>query len=1608
MSHLLWKHYWEHDVDKFRRLLAPAGYNTQLPTKSPGVGGTGSWGNSPGSYAAGTSPKATKSRKPSGFGLYPGGVKGSAASGLGKAEVNSRDHAGLTLLLRASSSTDPDAIRYVTALLDHPAIDLYVQDLESGWNALHRALYAGNISIARLLLDKERRILTEQTAGSAVAKVGQLIKTKDNEGNSPFDVYNSTIGTRNLKESGDLDSDDVASDSDISSDEDDFLARSVSALEGVTEGEEIFMFGSNKNLSLGVGDEDDRQYPERVVLKRPDHLLQRFYDDYLEKVKEDPGAPLSSSRDDSPSLDRIPALTKNRPLRIHDAVLSKFHTAILTTDPISNMYVCGVGRSGRLGLGDENTQFRFLPVQGGLADKKVAQVALGQSHTMALTDNGELWTWGSNGNSQLGYALPPARQDEEPVSATPRQVFGSLKKEVILGVAASAVHSVAHTATSLFCWGKNLGQLALMDADSRSLEVQATPRKVAVSLFSSNILAVSAIDKATTCLLEDGSVCVFTSYGYNFVKFPIPDVFANQQFTPRSMSSRYDMSRNSIKSITSGGDSIAALTTRGDVFTMALNHRAEAAPQATSTTNPAKIRGALTTPQCIWNARKDGAKSVGVGEHGSVIICTESGAVWRRIQRVKAKDTRLSGLAGKKRNDFKFQRVPSVTNAVAVRSSTFGAFAAIRKDCDVMREQIGIGGQTLWGDVSPLFALRGFQASESPGGHKDNSKLWDSGTLKERLGDLPYELLKSPNLDDDLQKFLRFLSHQHSEHDMLVSTTASPEIKIPVHGWILSARSSVLRGVFAKYRAFGEFEMPETLVMDEYDGKTLVTFQSLDLLAIVNLVVYCYDDAVVPAWNFTRQSPSQAFRYRQIRNELMKLATKLQMTKLEAAVRLQTGVERSLDQDMRIAIQDPDFFGDADAVVELEDDEVPVHSQLLRQRCAFFEGLFHGRSGGMWLAGRQHVLEEEDLIRVDLEHAEPEAFQYVLRHLYADTGVELFNDVVSSDLDDFSDLVVQVMSIANELMLDRLSQICQHVIGHFVNSRNIGLLLNEISPCSVTEFKDAGLEYVCLQMETMLENHHLDNLDEDLLIELDDVVRQNQLARYPFARSGRAERLLLENYPDLALDIEEERARRVKEMAFKAAGDERRTSTSFRTRFGSVEDMSGISPIQGMEKTRRKSKIGRNEPFSPMLRPKESHGDLMFDMDDEGPSISASPLRSPRQMSLSVRPHTDKGQVDGQAVSSSQPGSLLAAEAARSPTSVSPLGNATQSPFTPEPNKGTGHGKNASTNSPWGAAALSTSKLDLREMMTSTPPKSALSASLAAQKTKEASPRASQPKLSQKERKKQQQAQAAAQAAQELEMRQPKAAWDPESSASKAAPWKAVESGPKTSLKDALASEPVAKPTPPTAVSKPKPLVAAETTPSKSIRRTASPDTRFSGQSRVNSSPAVPAASAARSSPKPLVPHSKSYMPSARKTESFLGLGMEDIIVQQRLEQEAVRDAVAKRSMQEIQQEQEFQQWWDLESRRIQLEEESRQSPRDKARDKGRDEKDKDKDKAASRGGKRGRRGRSGKGGGDGPVDQGEGGGEGSSAPKTVGASSKSRGRGGRGRGGKAATTTTA
>ncbi|EHK96040.1 putative BTB/POZ domain-containing protein 1 [Glarea lozoyensis 74030] len=1482
----LWKYFHDDEIERFRKLLANAVHNPQYSAKGHGGGinhGLGIVAGSPGTYS--TSPRVAKGRKVSG---QAGAIGGRGAShAVSRLDVNSRDHAGVPLLGRIASSDAESAIEFGLALIEHPGIDLYAQDAENGWTALHRALYFGNVTLARAMIEKDTRS-PSGLEGSAQKVASSIIKVKDLEGNSPFDVYNATIARqRPSYGTTTYNSDDESEDEDESALGSNDQERQIN---GPLNGDEVFAWGSSKNYNLGFGDEDNRQYPEKVTLKRPDHLLFRFYREYLESIKDTDEALYSLSSRSNPKLvSDLPTLVANRPIVIHDVTLSKLHSAILTTDPESNLFMCGFGPGGRLGTGDEITRFSYVCIENGLAGRKIVQVALGTNHTLAIDSQGEIFSWGQSGQGVLGYSLPrTGLKDDDPISSTPRQIFGPLKREMIIGVAASAIHSVACTSTSLFTWGRNEGQLGLTDSDSRSLEIQIVPRRVAASLFKSPIVMVAAINRATIVLLENHAVCVFTNYGYKFLKFPPSDVFRNYHLQTNSLMTRYDSSADNIKSITAAGDTIAAFSTQS-LFTV--NVGTVDASSAASTTNPSKIRDSLTAPQRVWSLRKghwDGIKSASVTENGSVIVCTQAGAVWRRVTRSSAKDA-FANAGTFHQKDFKFQRVPGLTNVAAVRSTAFGVYAAIRKDCDITRTQMTIEEPKLWDDLNPILALHDLEASEIFEKEDTTSpRFWTPVLPKSLLELLKRAVLTSPDLEADVNQHLLGVT---GNHDVEIGTTTS-DVRIPVHGFMLG-RSSVLRKALSIYRQQGQATIPDVLTISNgspgVGGKERINmiFHGLDFITILNLAIYLYTDQVVDVWQYTRHYPDMAFRFRQVRVELMKTAAHLKLTQLEASVRLQTFPRPLLNKDLGLAIQDPTFFEDGDLIIELDGSEVLVHSALLCQRCPFFDGLFNGRAGGQWLDGRREV--SSSAIRVDLKHVEPPVFELVLRYLYADVGSELFDDVNVDDLDEFSDLVMAVMAVADELMIDRLSQVCQEVIGRFVNSRNVCHLLNAVAPCSVTEFKDKALEYVCLQLESMLENHFLNDLDEELFVDLDNVVRENQSACLPYAKSGHADRVLFDMYPSLVEDITEERQRRLRDMAFRAnlrADDSKTISSARSARFGSVDDALAGSPSQ--ERAQRKLKSPRNEPFSPSIKAKELTSDLMFDMEDDellAPGSYKQPVFTREAAIDSPRTNPDKPET-------------------KSPVLGSP------SSFNPENSPNFDSLRNTKArNLPtktWSSPILPSAKLGLSEIMAqaSSSRTSNLSMSLSVQKTREENTKKENlSKVSQKERKRQQQK------AQQEALTQPEIRVDMADNKS-SSPWQVAARGPKTPSDNGFYIK----------LKIPSVTGALQASQQRS---------NSSGNSIKNS----PVAGSSRAPPitkvnsTPIIPHSKSYQSPTAKAEPTLQLSMSDIIGMQRREQEVIKEAVAKRSLQEIQEEQAFQEWWDLESKRAQELEESRSRP---------------------------------------------------------------------------------
>lgn len=129
------------------------------------------------------------------------------------------------------------------------------------------------------------------------------------------------------------------------------------------------------------------------------------------------------------------------------------------------------GANGQGQLGDGTTQNRFLPVKVNNLTSVIA-VSAGFNHVIALKSNGTVWTWGSNRNGQLGIGI----QDNTPHSI-PLQI-NSLNGIVFVeaGGGLYEKHMLAVTSDGqVWAWGSNgEGQLGDGTTTNRTSPVLVT------------------------------------------------------------------------------------------------------------------------------------------------------------------------------------------------------------------------------------------------------------------------------------------------------------------------------------------------------------------------------------------------------------------------------------------------------------------------------------------------------------------------------------------------------------------------------------------------------------------------------------------------------------------------------------------------------------------------------------------------------------------------------------------------------------------------------------------------------------------------------------------------------------------------------------------------------------------------------------------------------------------------------------------------------------------------------------------------------------------------------------------------------------------------------
>jgi uncharacterized repeat protein (TIGR02543 family) len=177
------------------------------------------------------------------------------------------------------------------------------------------------------------------------------------------------------------------------------------------------------------------------------------------------------------------------------------HSYALTSDGL--VYAWGANNYGQ--LGNNGTASSPVPVpvytNGVLAGKRIIAIASGESHALALSADGKLFTWGWNNNLQLGngsavgYTNVPVAVD----------MTGALAGKTVVALGTGNMHNLVATADGgLFAWGYGqYGQLGNGGTTNSAVPVAVN---MSGALSGKAVIAASGGWEHTVALTADGLV----------------------------------------------------------------------------------------------------------------------------------------------------------------------------------------------------------------------------------------------------------------------------------------------------------------------------------------------------------------------------------------------------------------------------------------------------------------------------------------------------------------------------------------------------------------------------------------------------------------------------------------------------------------------------------------------------------------------------------------------------------------------------------------------------------------------------------------------------------------------------------------------------------------------------------------------------------------------------------------------------------------------------------------------------------------------------------------------------------------------------------------------
>lgn len=251
-------------------------------------------------------------------------------------------------------------------------------------------------------------------------------------------------------------------------------------------------------------------------------------------------------------------------IHINQMALGAFHGVAISKQ--GDLFTWGHGDVGQLGstkvVFPTNTRFLSTPIKldpddymdpsaYGTTDVQAAHkdfrsVCAGANYSMALTARGNIYTWGSGPNGELGLG-------SKSVSGTPQQVFIPVP---VCSIACGDDHATVVTKEGhMYVWGGNsAGQLGLGDKVNRREPVKMTS-------FANQVCEVTAGVKTTAAVAKNNSLF---AWGLGSPEQIIPLIQPFGQFA-----------NDRIMQVAAGANHFVALTENHHVFTWGSNGKSQ-------------------------------------------------------------------------------------------------------------------------------------------------------------------------------------------------------------------------------------------------------------------------------------------------------------------------------------------------------------------------------------------------------------------------------------------------------------------------------------------------------------------------------------------------------------------------------------------------------------------------------------------------------------------------------------------------------------------------------------------------------------------------------------------------------------------------------------------------------------------------------------------------------------------------------------------------------------------------------------------------------------------------------------------------------------------------